>query len=181
MDKARMGAMALLLAALPAKAEAQSDWWGWTLQEPNTRVEVGDRSDGVRGVAQVYRDDRRDGRYDRRYEGRYEGRVRVRVAPYGVRWERRHGIDVVFGRAWHRARAQSVDERALRAMMGRGAWARLELTRRHLGARYALTGRWLRPRAGVLVLQVRSGPVAIAELTDLNGDGRVDVFLVAGR
>ncbi len=105
------------------------------------------------------------GRYDRR----------------GKRWERDYGIAVVFGRSWYRTRARYVDERALRDLLGRGTWARLEWTRRRLDARHALTGRWLRPRPGVLVLQIRSGPIAIAELTDLNGDGRVDVFLVAER
>ena len=221
MDKARTSAMALLLATLPARADAQSAWWDWTL-EPSVRVEAGYRSDGDRaGVRVTYvepgraavprRDDDRYRGDDRdRRDGRYEARVTVvradapafcrsgaghpvygrrwcvekgyglgHPAAVAVRWERRSWNDVVFARVWYRTRAEYIDGRDLREVVGRGTWARLELARRDLGGRYELTGRWLRPRAGVLVLQVRSGPIAIAELTDLNGDGRVDVVMVA--
>jgi len=233
MDKARASAMALLLAALPTGVAAQGEGWDWALRELSVRVEVGDRSDAVRGVVRVgYVEPRQasaQGRYERPRDDRYgrdrddyrdrygygerwDDRILVvranapafcrsgaghpvhgrrwcvekgygigRVTAYGVRWERHDWRDVVFAGVWYRARATVLEGRALRNAVGRATWARLERERRYLGGEHPLTGRWLRPRSGVLVLQVRSGPLAIAELTDLNGDGRVDVVLVAAR
>ncbi len=100
-----------------------------------------------------------------------------RPTPY--RWERQYWNDVYFGRQWYRTRPDYVDGRLLVDVLGRGTYARLDLMRERMGARYALTGRWVRPNRGALVLQVRSGSTAIAELSDLNGDGRVDVVMVA--
>lgn len=226
MRNARVSAMALMLAAMPARAEAQDDWWDWTLRDLTVHVDIGigGAPARVRGVPDVvvvrprhaddryyedrYYDDRYDDDYyDDDYEDRYDRRYdrkrgkgprfcrngaghpvhgrRWCVAKgfgmpvYAVRWERRHWNDVWFGRPWYRARAGYVDGRILVDVVGRGVYGRLDLVRRRMGAHDALTGRWVRPRGGALVLQVRSGPRAIAELSDLNGDGRVDVVLVA--
>lgn len=100
-------------------------------------------------------------------------------AGFAVRWERRYWDDVIFGRRWYRAGSGRINGRALVNVVGRSAYGRLDLARRRLGGRADLSGRWVRPRGGTLVLQVRSGSLPIAELSDLNGDGRVDVVVVA--
>jgi len=98
---------------------------------------------------------------------------------HALRWERQHWNDVRFDRRWYRTRLGLLDGRMLVGVVGRAAYGRLDVLRRHAGSRYALTGRWVRPGGGALVLQIRSGPTAIAELSDLNGDGRVDVVMAA--
>jgi hypothetical protein len=98
---------------------------------------------------------------------------------YGVRWERERWGDVVFGGAWYRTRAEYLEPRALRSVVGGRPYHRLDELRRRMGVHDALVGRWVRPRNGALVLQIRSGSLPIAELSDLNGDGRVDVVMVA--
>jgi len=97
-----------------------------------------------------------------------------------VRWERQRWSGVRFDRRWYGARPDAFDARVLIDILGGSVYGRLDVVRQRMGGRYALTGRWIEPRRGVRVLQVRSGPMAVAELTDLNGDGRVDVVLVAG-
>ena len=215
MRHARVSAIALVLAALPAKASSQSDWWDWTLREVAVQVHVGigDISARVRNVpAVVYTEPRRAAvprRNDDRYDSRYSDRDRRndkgpafcrngsghpvfglrwcvergygmgRMDRHALRWDRQHWSDVFFGRQWYRTRSDYVDGRVLVDVVGRGAYGRLDLLRRHAGSRYALSGRWVRPGGRALVLQVRSGPTAIAELSDLDGDGRVDVVMVA--
>jgi hypothetical protein len=215
MRHARVSAIALVLAALPAKASSQSDWWDWTLHEVavQVRVGIGGGSTRVRDVpAVVYTEPRRAPvlrRNDDRYDGRYSDRDRRNdkgpafcrngsghpvfgrrwcvekgyglggASTHALRWDRQHWNDVYFGRHWYRTRSDYVDGRVLVDVLGRGTWGRLDLLRRHAGSRYALSGRWVRPGGRALVLQIRSGPTAIAELSDLDGDGRVDVVMVA--
>jgi len=214
MRHARVSAMALMLAALPARAESQSDWWDWTLRDlaVQVRVEIGDGPVHVRGVPDVVYAEPRVAvprRVEDRYDDRYRGRSRKQgkgpafcrsgaghpvhgrrwcvekgyglggARAHAVQWERQYWNDAYFGRQWYRARPDFVDGRLLVDVLGRGTYARLDLMRERMGSRYALTGRWVRPNGGALVLQVRSGSTAIAELSDLNGDGRVDVVMVA--
>lgn len=219
MRHATVSAMLVMAAAMPARAQAQSDWWDWTLSHVavQVRVDVGDTRAPLPARV-VYREPGRvamprggydDGRYgDRDYDdvrGRYgkkgKGPAFCRSGAghpvhgrrwclekgfglgdrrgYAVRWERTRWDDVVFGRAWYRGRADYVDGRHLAAVVGPRSYDRLDAMRRRMGSREALSGRWVRPRNGVLVLQVRSGLTPIAELTDLNLDGRVDVVMVA--
>lgn len=69
----------------------------------------------------------------------------------------------------------------LRIVLGDLAYGNLTRHRHRLGAREPLVGRWYRPARRTLVLQVRSGPFPVAELSDLDGDGHVDVVLLADR
>jgi len=213
MRHARVSAMALMLAAVPAKAESQDDWWDWTLQNLTVHVEIGNGPARVRGVPDVvvvparrtkrYRDrrDERVGYADPRAGKHGNGPAFCRSGAghpvhgrrwcvekgfglgveraHDMRWERRYWDDVVFGRRWTRARGGYVDGGVLVDVVGRRVYGRLDIMRRRMGVRYALTGRWIRPRGGALVLQVRAGPMALAELSDVDGDGRVDVVLVA--
>lgn len=213
MRHARVSAMALMLAAVPTKAESQDDWWDWTLQNLTVHVEIGNGPARVRGVPDVVvvsprRAERWDEGRDRRVRYDDRGTRKQGKGPafcrsgaghpvhgrrwcvekgfglgggraHDMRWERRYWDDVVFGPRWHRARGGYVDGRVLVDVVGRRVYGRLDIMRRRMGVRYALTGRWIRPRGGALVLQVRAGPMAVAELSDMDGDGRVDVVLVA--
>lgn len=98
-----------------------------------------------------------------------------------VRWERQRWDNVAFDGRWYGDRRDGFDARVLVGIVGSRVYGRLDVIRGRLGGRYPLTGRWVEPRRGVRVLQVRSGPMAIAEFTDLNGDGRVDAVMVASR
>lgn len=181
MDRARVSTMALLLAALPAGVGAQSQGWDRAIGARSVQVAVGRPSDAMRRRAPAFC---RNGAGHPVHGRRWcvdKGYGAGRVAAYGLRWERQDWRGVVFAGVGYRSRATHIEGRALYHVVGRATWARLERARRRLRGRHALTGRWLRPRPGVLVLQVRSGPVAIAELTDLNGDRRIDVVLVASR
>jgi hypothetical protein len=99
------------------------------------------------------------------------GSVR-RAARRAERWERRRVEDIIF-RVPRRDRHRAVVERALLAdILGPRRYRQLERV-----AVGPLAARWVFPSRRVRVLQVRDRRGPIAELTDLNGDGRVDVFL----
>lgn len=149
------------------------------------------------------RDDRweRRGRDERRDRGRGKGagpkfcRSGEGHPVFGMRWCREKGFGdggrfdrrerwrsydptgVVFER---RPRSGTFGERVLEEILGRRVVAGLLSHRSDLGLGDELVGRWMvpddRPRARVL--QVRAGGVPLAELTDLNGDGRADVALL---
>jgi hypothetical protein len=72
-------------------------------------------------------------------------------------------------------------DRGLIDILGDVVFGRLQAESRARGSRGALTGRFVQPHgASGLVLQIRSGDIPIAELTDLNGNGRVDGILLTG-
>ncbi len=98
----------------------------------------------------------------------------------GVWREDRGWGGVILGGPSTRVRSGSVlGQGGLRDVLGSVILGRLQNEQRRLGARAPLQGRWLREGAQSLVLQVRAGNTPVAELTDLNGDGRADVVLVA--
>lgn len=96
-----------------------------------------------------------------------------------VRWEDRGWEDVIFGtpRGGDRRRG-TVDQGGLIDVLGDVVLRRLSGESRRLGSDAPLEGRWIDLRDGARVLQIRSGSTPVAELSDLNGDGRVDVSLV---
>lgn len=67
----------------------------------------------------------------------------------------------------------------LAGVLGREALEEV-LGRAGVDERAGVTGRWARPGDGARVLQLRSGARPVAELNDLDGDGRVDAALVFG-
>lgn len=101
--------------------------------------------------------------------------------PGSARWRPRDLGDVVFDpRPRRRADRGSFGERALEDILGESTFGQLVSHRGTLGIDEGLEGRWHVPRErdSARVLQVRSGGLPIAELSDLDGDGRVEVALV---
>jgi hypothetical protein len=97
-------------------------------------------------------------------------------------WEDRRWEDIILRapRDTDR-RKRTVDQGGLLDVLGDEVFGRLDSERRRLGAQAPLEGRWLDLRNGGRALQLRSGTVPVAELTDLNGDGRVEITLVRRR
>jgi hypothetical protein len=184
--------------AAPAQAQAQStQWWEWAAplvvggEQIPTRGGVivipeprGDRGARGRGGARA----RGNGpAFCRSGEGHpVHGRRWCIDKGWGLgsrgqdrRWERRRWDDVVFRQPRDRRRSGALDEPTLIETLGRVVFGRLQGHGQQLGAQGPLTGRWIAAGPGSgQVLQLRSGGVPIAELTDLDGDGRVDLVLV---
>jgi hypothetical protein len=107
--------------------------------------------------------------------GRYDTRV-------DRRWEDGGWEDVIFGspRRTDR-RTRTMDRGGLIDVLGDVVVGRLDRHRSRVGGRQPLEGRWLDLRDGGRVLQIRSGSLPVAELTDLNGDRRADIVLLPRR
>lgn len=95
-----------------------------------------------------------------------------------TRWQNRGWEDIILGEPRGTRRQGTVDQGGLIDILGDVVFGRLDGERRRLGGSAALDGRWLNLSNGSRVLQVRSGSLPIAELSDVDGDGRVDVALV---
>jgi hypothetical protein len=100
-----------------------------------------------------------------------------RAKGWNATWQRTVWDDVVLRIPRERDRRVQRQE-TLAETLGRVVFGRLDGERRNLGVNAPLEGRWLTARGGAQVLQVRAGGIPIAELTDRNGDGRVDVVLI---
>lgn len=154
------------------------------------------------------RDRRRARDYDRRrYDTRNDrGPAFCRSGKghpvHGYRWcvERGYGISGRYGdrRApvWRRGnwgnvrifyprryRVGSMVSRAeLIDILGLASFRRFETHARGLAPGAGLVGRWYQPAGlSVRVLQIRAGGMPIAELTDLDHDGVIDILLLNGR
>lgn len=97
-------------------------------------------------------------------------------------WEDRRWEDVILRapRDTDR-RSRTVDQGGLLDVLGDVVFGRVDRERRRLGGDAPLQGRWLDLREGGRVLQLRSGTLPVAELSDVDGDGRVDMTLVRSR
>jgi hypothetical protein len=93
----------------------------------------------------------------------------------GVVWRQQRWDDVIL-RSLRRGR--SADRATLGDVLGDVVLGRLEGHGRRIRATGALNGRWLSTERGGTLLEVRAGRTPIAELVDINGDGRFDVVLL---
>ena len=90
------------------------------------------------------------------------------------RWERRSIGDIIFGTPRDRdRRTRTVSGSVLDDILGRGALRELAAV-----SSGALAGRWIYPNGTTRVLQLRDTRGPLAELSDFDGDGRVDLVLV---
>jgi hypothetical protein len=96
-----------------------------------------------------------------------------------VRWGRTvDPIDVVLGR---RAMTGDLTRDVLLGVLGNVAFNRLATHALTLGYTDPLTGRWMGEPSGPQVLLVSSGQAPVAELVDVNRDGRADLMYVGLR
>ena len=151
---------------------------------------------GRRGDDRVYRRDDRVYRDDRRARGGgppfcrsgrghpVHGRQWCREKGWGYGgavWDRRGGLGDIILRSPDRYRHGSVlDRRGLVDILGEAVLGRL-IREARLDRRAPVHGRWMAPRGRTGVLQIRSGTRPVAELSDVDGDRRVDVVLVPDR
>jgi hypothetical protein len=191
-------AAALLLVAAPEGASAQQvdGWWDWALPH---LVEARSGGPAVilppRGDA---RDQRNRGKARKAQAGPkfcqngqghpVHGRQWCRDKGFGTggilntRWDTRGWDDVILrGPRGQDRRPGAVSRGGLIDILGDVIYGRLVAEGSQLGATEPLTGRWLHGEGGAGVLQVRAGAVPVAELTDLNGDGRVNAVLISRR
>lgn len=99
-----------------------------------------------------------------------------------ARWEDRGWEDIILGAPRDRDRRSGVVDRGgLIDILGDVVFGRLDRERQRMGGGTPLQGRWLDLSNGGSVLQLRSGSLPVAELTDLDGDRRVDVTLMPRR
>ncbi|GEM_PF-1465825 len=97
-------------------------------------------------------------------------------------WSRAGGWgDVIFRTPQERRRGM-LDQGGLLDTLGDIVFGRLDGQRQRAGASGPLQGRWVQDRhTGASILQVRAGDHPLAEFTDLDGDGRVDLVLTPER
>lgn len=196
----------LTLSAAPASAQ-QADWWDWALREVvQSRGDWddwdADRDD--RGDWDDWDDDRYDRRDDRRSSGPPFCRNGRGHPVHGMSWCRGKGYDVGYGRydrrgevvVWEQRgwdvilpaprsprdpRRARIDRGGLLDILGAVVFGRLMEEDRRWGGRGDLSGRWVSPDGRARVLQIRSGSRPLAELSDMNGNGRVEAVLVQRR
>jgi hypothetical protein len=184
-----IAACALVLLA-PERVEAQADgWWDWAAAAVYGGQEIPTRRGNV-AIPQA--------------RGQSRGAAQGQGPPFcrsgeghpvhGRRWCAEHGWPLGSEGLWRRGtwedvifrsprdrRQGNVDRGGLVETLGQVVFGRVDDHRRRLGASEPLVGRWHVDRAsGATVLQLRSGNRPVAELTDLDGDGRVDLVLIAG-
>jgi hypothetical protein len=171
--------LVLAVVAAPEVAEGQQvdGWWDWAHRD---LIEVQRRGSDVRGggppfcrTGQGHPVHGRRWCLDRGF-GLGSGRV------FDGRWDRRGWEDIVLRVPRERDRRRgALDRGGLIDVLGDVVFRRLAAESAGLGAGEPLVGRWIEPERGASVLQIRSGRIPIAELSDLNGSGRVDVVLIA--
>ncbi len=161
-----------LLIAAPHAAAAQSTigndgWWDWAVP-----VVEGRRQNARQGQGPPFcRGNRPQGHP-------VHGRAWCQAKGWQANWNRTRWDDA---RLPDRRRGTVYEHDTLAEALGRVVFGRLEGQRRQLGASGDMQGRWVDGSGGARVLQIRAGGIPIAELTDLNGNGRVDVVLLNTR
>ena len=94
------------------------------------------------------------------------------------RWHRRPTGDIVFRRSPDDGEGTTISIEILIDLLGERGYERLQAQRDRLQVQGELVGRWVSDSSGQRILQVRAGQHPLAELTDQNGDNRVDVMFV---
>lgn len=192
---AALAAVTLTLAGTTGldaqERRGDADWWRWALAEVLVDGDRGvwgdlDRRfdrDRLRRLRRARADRGRGPAFCRSGEGHpVHGRrwcVRKGFGLADVRWRRADLGDLLFRRAPWRDRA-ILDRGDLGGLLGAAVLERLLDRSRRDRFRAPLTGRWFE-ESGARVLQIRAGGRPLAELSDLDRDGVVDVLLRAVR
>jgi hypothetical protein len=160
-----------LLLAAPPGAAAQSTigsdgWWDWAVPVVEGRGQQARQGQGP----PFCRGNRPQGHP-------VHGREWCRAKGWTANWNRTRWDDAVL-RLPDRRRSGVYEQDTLSDILGRVIYGRVDGQRRQLGAAGPLQGRWIDGRGGARVLQIRAGGIPIAELSDLNGNGRADVVLL---
>ena len=92
-------------------------------------------------------------------------------------WAREGWGDVIFG-GQVPSQERPVGQGGIGGILGNVILGRLTGFGRQAGLAGSMDGRWIPLSSGGTVLQVRMGGVPIAELADLNRDGRADMILL---
>ena len=92
-------------------------------------------------------------------------------------WARAGWGDVIFGRGTPQ-RERQVTQPTIGSILGDVILGRLTRFGREAGLSGSVDGRWLPLSSGGAVMQLRMGGVPLAELADLNRDGRAEVVLL---
>jgi len=202
-----LGAAALLAmaSAAPLSAQGSDGWWQPAVlgaTQGGDRPSIGDVILGRGG--RDARTSRRQGDVDYRYDDR-SGKAKKGNGPpfcrngqghpvHGRRWCEEKGWGTGSGYdSWSRAdwrdvifrrdpgRQQRMSAPTIAGVLGDVVFGRLAGHGRSQGLGGALEGRWLPLAQGGAVMQLRMGGVPLAELADLNLDGRADMILLSGR
>jgi hypothetical protein len=181
-------ALAAMLLGAAGDASAQgrnrdAGWWPWEGRGWETVQQDPKKARKAAQAARARNDDDDRDRGQRRGNGPPFCRNGQGHPVHGMEWCRRKGwSEAGWGNVIFRDRLpsnRSVDQPRVRDILGSVILDRLSQHSRLLGASGPIEGRTLMV-GGASVLQLRAGGIPLAELTDRNGDGRVDLVLLAG-
>jgi hypothetical protein len=186
-------ALAAMLLGTAGQASAQgrnrdAGWWPWqgggweTVRQEGNGKKAEKAARARAGRIDDYDDDRR-AQGERRGNGPPFCRNGQGHPVHGLEWCRRKGWseagwgNVIFHNPLPSNRR--LEQPSVRDILGSVILGRLTSYSRQLGATGPIDGRTLTV-GNASVLQLRAGGIPLAELTDRNGDGRVDLVLLAG-
>jgi hypothetical protein len=195
-----------VVLALPNPAPAQQritldDWWEWALPEAAQGAELrGSRGGRIVLPRPVERRPESRGKAKdgppfcqngqghpvhgwqwcaNKGFGRYGDRGRHRDRG---RWERTRWEDVVFRSPRRYSDDRVLERGSLLDILGQVVLGRIEARGQRVAGAAPLSGRWApATHKGGRVLQIRAGTIPLAELSDLDGDGRIDAVLLYDR
>jgi len=169
---------------------ADSDWWDWAL--PKVQIQIGDDGGGDQqgkdksksaksnsGKAGVLKD-KGVPAFCRSGAGHpVHGWQWCVEKGYKMGWSSAALSGATFRGEGKARRGEELDSGSITDILGREMAKQIEGVARDLGLDGVLNGRWAdTDDGGALVLQLRAGSEPLAELTDRNGDGKVDAALV---
>jgi len=177
--------------AQQAGGSADGGWWDWAL--PKVQIQIGqdggadrqqgkDRSKNSKGSAGSKNSGKDVGvpAFCRSGAGHpVHGWQWCVDRSYKMGWSSAALSGATFRGKGKARRGDELDSGSIADVLGREVTKQIEGLARDLGLDGVINGRWAdTDDGGALVLQLRAGNEPLAELTDRNGDGKVDAALV---